>query len=175
MDFHGQILKKLYLRMGWPIDIAQMGGSRSFMTMTMTIWWPRSDVWIYQIVTGVTSVVGVPSTHLVYMPCNWKLIGVSFHKLILDDSISIMIKKALIIYNFCCVQKFMLIWKILFCTPSKKLKKLAKKIRSVCLLWWVCAPCVQPRKMDPWWKLDNGIYPFGIMADGIGLGRGVVW
>ena len=29
------------------------------------IWWPRSGVWIYQIVTGVTSVVGVPSTHLV--------------------------------------------------------------------------------------------------------------
>ena len=43
------------------------GGSRSFMTMTMTIWWPRSGVWIYQIVTGVTSVVGVPSTHLVYI------------------------------------------------------------------------------------------------------------
>ena len=41
------------------------GGSRSFMTMTMTIWWPRSGVWIYQIVTGVTSVVCVPSTHLV--------------------------------------------------------------------------------------------------------------
>ena len=44
------------------------GGNRSFMTMTMTmtIWWPRSGVWIYQIVTGVTSVVGVPSTHLVF-------------------------------------------------------------------------------------------------------------
>ena len=41
------------------------GGSRSFMTMT--IWWPRSGVWIYQIVTGVTSVVGVPSTHLVLL------------------------------------------------------------------------------------------------------------
>ena len=41
------------------------GGSRSFMTMTMTIWRPRSGVWIYQIVTGVTSVVGVPSTHLI--------------------------------------------------------------------------------------------------------------
>ena len=41
------------------------GGSKSFMTMTVTIWWPRSGVWIYQIVTGVTSVVGVPSTHLV--------------------------------------------------------------------------------------------------------------
>ena len=42
------------------------GGSRSFMTMIMTIWWPISGVWIYQIVTGVTSVVGVPSTHLVW-------------------------------------------------------------------------------------------------------------
>ena len=41
------------------------GGSRSFMTMTMTIWWPRSGVSIHQIVTGVTSVVSVPSTHLV--------------------------------------------------------------------------------------------------------------
>ena len=42
------------------------GGSRSFMIMIMTIWWPRWGVWIYQVVTGVTSVVGVPSTHLVY-------------------------------------------------------------------------------------------------------------
>ena len=42
------------------------GGSRSFMTMTMTIWWPKSGVWIYQIVTEVTSVVSVPSTHLGY-------------------------------------------------------------------------------------------------------------
>ena len=41
-------------------------GSRSFMTMTMTIWWLRSGVWIYQIVNGVTAVVGVPSTHLVF-------------------------------------------------------------------------------------------------------------
>ena len=41
------------------------GGSRSFMTMTMTIWWPRSGVWIYQKVTRVTSVFGVPSTHQV--------------------------------------------------------------------------------------------------------------
>ena len=41
--------------MGGPIDIALLGGgSRSFMTMTMTIWWTRSGVWIYQIVTGVT-------------------------------------------------------------------------------------------------------------------------
>ena len=50
---------------GW-LTLHKGGGSRSFMTMTMTIWWPRSGVWIYQIVTGVTSVVGVPSTHLVY-------------------------------------------------------------------------------------------------------------
>ena len=46
-------------------------GSRSFMTMTMTIWWPRSGVWIYQIVTGVTSVVGVLSTHLVFLHFLW--------------------------------------------------------------------------------------------------------
>ena len=45
-------------------------GSRSFMIMTVTIWWLRSGVWIYQIVTGVTSVVGVPSNHLVYTRCD---------------------------------------------------------------------------------------------------------
>ena len=49
---------------GW-LTLHKGGGSRSFMTMTMTIWWPRSGVWIYQIVIRVTSVVGVPSTHLV--------------------------------------------------------------------------------------------------------------
>ena len=53
---------------GW-LTLHKGGGSRSFMTMTMTIWWPRSGVWIYQIVTGVTSIVGVPSTHLV---CDWQ-------------------------------------------------------------------------------------------------------
>ena len=46
---------------GRPIN-NKVGGSRSFMTMTMTIWWPRSGVRIYQIVTGVTSDVGVPLT-----------------------------------------------------------------------------------------------------------------
>ena len=43
-----------------------VGWSRSFMTMTVTIWSPRSGVRIYQIVTRVTSDVGVPSTHLVW-------------------------------------------------------------------------------------------------------------
>ena len=38
--------------------------SRSYVILT--IWWPRSSVRIYQIMTGVTSDVGVPSTHLVY-------------------------------------------------------------------------------------------------------------
>ena len=47
------------------LTLHKRDGSRSFITMTMTIWWPRSGVWIYQIVTGVTSVVGVPSSHLV--------------------------------------------------------------------------------------------------------------
>ena len=51
---------------GW-LTLHKGGGSRSFMTIIMTIWWPRSGVWIYQVVTGVTSVVGVPSTHLVIL------------------------------------------------------------------------------------------------------------
>ena len=49
---------------GW-LTLHKGGGSRSFMTMIMTIWWPRSGVWIYQIVTVVTSVVSVRSAHLV--------------------------------------------------------------------------------------------------------------
>ena len=60
---------------GW-LTLHKGGGSRSFMTMIMTIWWPRSCVWIYQVVTGVTSVVGVPSTHLVI---NWSLKN-AFHR-----------------------------------------------------------------------------------------------
>ena len=44
------------------------------MTITMSIWWPKSGVWIYQIVTGVTSVVGVLSTHLVLKVKIFKLI-----------------------------------------------------------------------------------------------------
>ena len=53
---------------GWEgrLTLHKGGGSRS--SMTMTIWWPRSGAWIYQIVTGVTSVVGVPLTHLVFTP-----------------------------------------------------------------------------------------------------------
>ena len=53
---------------GWEgrLTLNKGGGSRSFMTMTMTIWWQRSGVRIYRIVTGVTSDVCVPSTHLVF-------------------------------------------------------------------------------------------------------------
>ena len=47
------------------LTLNEVGGSRSFMTVTVTIWWPRSGVRIYQIVTGVASVAGVLSTHLV--------------------------------------------------------------------------------------------------------------
>ena len=36
------------------LTLHKEGVSRSFMAMTMTISWPRSGVWIYQIVTGVT-------------------------------------------------------------------------------------------------------------------------
>ena len=55
---------------GW-LTLHKGGGSRSFMT----IWWPRSGVWIYQVVTGVTSVVGVPSTHLVVIDIGIKFIS----------------------------------------------------------------------------------------------------
>ena len=51
------------------LTLYKRGGSRS--SMTMTIGWPRSDVWIYQRVTGVISVVGVLSTHLVWNGVTW--------------------------------------------------------------------------------------------------------
>ena len=59
------------------LTLHKWGVCRSFMTMTMTIWWPRSGVWIYQRVTGVTSVVGVLSTHLVtsYLYHCWIIIS----------------------------------------------------------------------------------------------------
>ena len=69
---------------GW-LTLHKGGGSRSFMTMTVTIWWPRSGVWIYQIVTGL-SVVGVPSTDssslnqgtlMTVVGCDWGITG--FH------------------------------------------------------------------------------------------------
>ena len=47
---------------GW-LTLNKEGWSRS--SMTVTIWWSRSGVRIYQIVTRVTSDVGVSSTHLV--------------------------------------------------------------------------------------------------------------
>ena len=56
---------------GWFLALHKGGGSRSCMTLTVTIWWPRSGVWIYQIVTGVTPIVGVPSTHLDYPCWDW--------------------------------------------------------------------------------------------------------
>ena len=77
------------------LTLHKWGGSMSFMTMTMTIWWPRSGVWIYQIVTGVTSVVGVPSTHLVYIAN--MLIFAIVCKMVLNDYIYLMVRWS--IYN----------------------------------------------------------------------------
>ena len=50
-----------------PVTLNKGGGTRSFMSMTVTIWWPRSGERISHIVTGVISDVGVPSTRLVYI------------------------------------------------------------------------------------------------------------
>ena len=93
MFFQGQTLYWTYLNNGWSdwpdpwpwpccfkvkvwnSLIWGMGGwltwnerdvSRSFMTMTVTYGKPWWGGWMYHIVTGVTSDVGVPSTYLVY-------------------------------------------------------------------------------------------------------------
>ena len=87
LNFQGQIWNLLYLNQKWSdchetktnISIwTQASNLTMGLTLAMTlifefsrsyviltIWWPRSGARIYQIVTGVTSVVGVPSTHLV--------------------------------------------------------------------------------------------------------------
>ena len=72
-DFHGQVLKYSSCISEWEgrVTLNKGGGSRSFMTMTVTIWWPRSGERIYHKVTGVTSDVGVPSTRLVNI-CVWE-------------------------------------------------------------------------------------------------------
>ena len=55
------------------LTLHKEGVSRSFMTMTLTIWWPMLGAWIYQLVNGVTSVVGVPSTHVIHLYNNLSL------------------------------------------------------------------------------------------------------
>ena len=50
--------------MGWTL-IMTLTFEFSRSNVILTIWWPRSGVRIYQIGTGVTSDVGVPSTRLV--------------------------------------------------------------------------------------------------------------
>ena len=100
LNFQGQIWNLLYLNQKWSdchetkskhIDLNSRPQiwqwvwpwpctlifefSRSYVILT--IWWPRSGVRIYQIVTGVTSVVGVPSTHLVFKSINSNCITVN--------------------------------------------------------------------------------------------------
>ena len=88
LEFQGEIWIFIYLNQNWPdshetkskhIDLNSrpqiwpMGLTLAMplifefwrLYVILTIWWPRSGVRIYQIVTGVTSDVGVPSTHLV--------------------------------------------------------------------------------------------------------------
>ena len=90
LNFQGEIWIFIYLNQNWPdchetkskhIDLnsrPQIWPMGLTLAMTLifefwrsyvilTIWWPRSGVRIYQIVTGVTSDVGVPSTHLVFL------------------------------------------------------------------------------------------------------------
>ena len=101
LNFQGEIWIFIYLNQNWPdchetkskhIDFnsrPQIWPMGLTLAMTLifefwgsyvifTIWWPRSGVRIYQIVTGVTSDVGVPSTHLVL--AQWQSILFRLHK-----------------------------------------------------------------------------------------------
>ena len=96
LNFQGEIWIFIYLNQNWPdshetkskhIDLnsrPQIWPMGLTLAMTLifefwrsyvilTIWWPRSGVRIYQIVTGVTSDDGVPSTHLVGIWCYFHL------------------------------------------------------------------------------------------------------
>ena len=98
LNFQGQIWNLLYLNQKWSdchktksdhIDLnsrPQMWPVGLTLAITLifefsrsnvilTIWWLRSGVRIYQIVTGVTSDVGVPSTHLVHIVILWWVKG----------------------------------------------------------------------------------------------------
>ena len=91
---------------GW-LTLHKGGGSRSFMTMIMTNWWPRSGVWIYQVVTGVTSVVGVPSTHLVFSPiANFTWTSMSVVRETLTHSLLLNWRHAFHLYEYLNVKKF---------------------------------------------------------------------
>ena len=88
LNFQGQLWNLLYLKQKWSdchetkskhISLnfrPQMWPMSLTLAMTLifefsrsnvilTIWWPRSGVRIYQIMTGLTSDVGIPSTRLV--------------------------------------------------------------------------------------------------------------
>ena len=90
LNFQGEIWIFIYPNQNWPdchetkskhIDLnsrPQIWPMGLTLAMTLifefwrscvilTIWWPRSGVRIYQIMTGVTSDVGVLSTHLVFV------------------------------------------------------------------------------------------------------------
>ena len=101
LNLYGQIWNLLYLNQKWSywhktkskhIDLnsrPQMWPMGLTLVMTLifefsrsylilTIWWPRSGVRIYQIVTGVTSDVGMPSTHLVKIWWKSQLVVILF-------------------------------------------------------------------------------------------------
>ena len=81
LNFQSQIWNLIYLNEKWSdcyetkskisIELQASNVTNGFdlefsrSNVILTIWWPRSGVRIYQIGTGVTSDVGVPSTHLV--------------------------------------------------------------------------------------------------------------
>ena len=65
-SFKVKVWNSLICGMGGHLTWNERDVSRSFMTMTVTYGLPWWDGWMYHIVTGVTSDVGVPSTHLVH-------------------------------------------------------------------------------------------------------------
>ena len=91
-----------YLWSNFEIAVSQNGwtdwhltkevGGRSFMTMTVTIWWPRSGVRIYQIVTRVTSDVDVSSTHLTCIDIRILHISYRFCRMVMDISLYPMLR-----------------------------------------------------------------------------------
>ena len=66
-SFKVKVWNSLIWGMGGWLTWDQRDVSRSFMTMTVTYGYPWWGGWMYHIVIGLTSDVGVPSTYLVWL------------------------------------------------------------------------------------------------------------
>ena len=108
--------------------------------MILAIWWLRSGVRIYQIMTGVTSDVGVPSTHLV---------------------ISAMFKYNFMLHNLSSYSKILLIWISFDITRSLKWRILYSLHQNK--IWNVYMGCLGCHNCSIFGIINHAIYYFMVL------------